>query len=70
MNAVERTKAKLRTCAASWRGCKLASEENMVLDFAGLQGLYVGQATSHTSDDEGKSYVVPKVRRMLPLIVR
>lgn len=30
MNAVERTRAKLRTCAASWRGWSEAREENMM----------------------------------------
>lgn len=30
MNAVERTRAKLRTWAASWRGWRFEREENMV----------------------------------------
>jgi hypothetical protein len=30
MNAVERTRAKLRTWAASWRGWRLEREENIL----------------------------------------
>jgi hypothetical protein len=30
MNAVESTRAKLRTWAASWRGWRLESEENIL----------------------------------------
>ena len=32
MNAVERTRAKLRTWAASWRGWRFEREENMIAD--------------------------------------